>query len=133
MDKAKVNFVIIGALVVLCVVIIGYAASLNAQLGAEKTKTMQLNDRIAGLNSKVNDLNVQLTGVTTQANEKTMLLNNLQSSLGAAMAEIDSLKTLKAELESKLQSAISNVTSQVTEKAQQAVTGTASSVAPLKQ
>ncbi len=113
MDKAKVNFVIaIAVLVVLCIVIAGYAASLNSQLSAKKTKVMQLNDQIAGLNTKANGLQTQLTSLTGQANNQTNLANSLQNSLNAANAELGNLKAACADLESKLKAQISAETLQ---------------------
>lgn len=110
MDKVKTNFVIIiAALAILCIVLAGYAASLNSQLSAEKIKTMQLNDQIAGFNTKVNDLQTQLTSATTKANDQTNLVNSLQSSLSSlrssldtANAELEKLKTANIDIESKL-------------------------------
>jgi len=126
MNKLKINsVVIIAILVVLSIVLVSYAADLNSQLGAEKTKTMQLNDQIAGLNAKVNDLKAQLDKAAVQSSSQAALAGNLQGSLNAAMAEIDNLKMLKAELESKLESAISGAVSQITTNAQQAITETA--------
>ncbi|MBU1913500.1 MAG: hypothetical protein KKB22_08210 [Candidatus Omnitrophica bacterium] len=125
MDKAKTNFmVVIAVLAVLCIIFMGYSASLNSQLGTEKTRTMQLNDQIAGLNSKVNDLKMQLNNATAQSANQGTLASNLQSSLNTAMAEIDNLKMLKAELELKLESAVSSAVSKITTNAQQAITAT---------
>ncbi len=109
MDKVKTNFVIvISVLAILCVVLAGYAMSLNGQLGAEKTKTLQLNDRIAGLNTKTNDLQTQLTTAVNKANDEANLagnlqntLNNMRGSLDAANAELEKLKTAYADLELK--------------------------------
>nr|MBU1328322.1 hypothetical protein [Candidatus Omnitrophota bacterium] len=110
MDKIKTNFVIIIAIsVILCIVLMGYAAGLSSQLGAEKIKTMQLNDQIAGLNAKVNDSQAQLASAVTKANDQTNLVNSLQasvnslrSSLDTANVELEKLKTAYANLESKL-------------------------------
>ncbi len=115
MDKVKTNFVIvITVAIILCIVLMGYAASLNSQLGAEKIKTMQLNDQIAGLNTKVNDIESQLTTTTAKASDQTSRvtslqssLSNLQSSLDTANAELDKLKTAYANLESKLKAEVS--------------------------
>jgi len=108
MDKAKTNFlIIIAVLVILCVVLAGYAAGLNSQLGAEKIKVMQLNDQIAGLNAKANDLQTQLASLTVQANDQTNLAVSLQKSLNAANAELASLKTEYVDLESKLKAQVS--------------------------
>ena len=130
MDKMKTNFVIaVVVLVVVCIALIGYAASVNAQLSAEKIKTEQLNDRIAGLDAKTKDLTAQLTSAMGQAENQANLLNNLQSSLNASKGELEKLKTAYAELESKLRAEISNAASQ----AEQAVTGAISSTVPAKQ
>jgi len=96
MDKTKI------ILTVLCIVAIGYAASLNAQLGAEKTKTMQLNDQIAGLKTKVSGLEMQLTSAATRSNDQVALVNNLRNSLDKVNAELGKLKTAYSSLESKL-------------------------------
>ena len=107
MDKVKTNFVIaIAVLVILSIVLTGYAASLNSQLSAEKTKVMQLNDQIAGLNTKANGLQTQLTSLTGQANDQTNRANNLQNSLNAANAELGNLRAAYADLESKLKAQI---------------------------
>jgi peptidoglycan hydrolase CwlO-like protein len=110
MDKLKTNLmIIIAVLVVLCIVLIGYSANLNAQLGAEKTKTMQLNDQIAGLTAKVKDVQSQLAGANTktsdQANVVTSLqgsVDSLKKSLDTADTELANLKTAYVNLESKL-------------------------------
>ena len=103
MDKIKNNSVVVVViLVILCVAFAGYAASLNAQLGAEKTKTMQLNDQIAGLKTKVSGLEVQLASVTTQSNDQAAIASNLQSSLDKANAGLEKLKAEYSDLESKL-------------------------------
>jgi len=108
MDKAKANLmVIITVSAIICVVLIGYAASLNSQLGASKTKVMQLNDQIAGLNDKANGLQTQLTSLTVQANDQTNLASNLQKSLNAVNTELNSLKIAYADLEAKLKAQIS--------------------------
>lgn len=113
MDKAKANLmIIIAVLAILCIVLVGYAASLNSQLGAEKTKVMQLNDQIVGLNDKANGLQTQLTSLTVQANDQTNLASSLQKSLSAANVELDSLKTAYADLESKLKAQVSAETLQ---------------------
>ncbi|MCX5693479.1 MAG: hypothetical protein NTX47_07385 [Candidatus Omnitrophica bacterium] len=114
MDKIKSNFMIVVAvLIVLCIVLAGYAASLNSQLSAEKTKVIQLNDQIAGLNAKANGLQTQLTSLTAQAGDQTTLVNSLQgslnslrSSLDTANAESEKLKTAYADLESKLKTQV---------------------------
>jgi chromosome segregation ATPase len=114
MDKVKTNFVIIITIsVIVSLVLIGYAASLNSQLSAEKIKTMQLNDQIAGFKAKVNDLEAQLTTTTAKASDQTSLvtslqssLNSLRSSLDTANAESDKLKTAYADLESKLKAEV---------------------------
>jgi chromosome segregation ATPase len=114
MDKVKTNFVIIiSVLVIVSLVLIGYAASLSAQVGAEKIKTMQLNDQIAGFKAKVNDLKVQLTTATANASDQTSLvtslqssLNSLRSSLDTANAELEKLKTANIDLESKLKAEV---------------------------
>ena len=114
MDKVKTNFVIVITVsVILCIVLIGYAANLSSQLGAEKIKTMQLNDQIAGLNAKTNDLQAQLAGAATAANDHVSLVNSLQasvkslqSSLDTANAELNKLKTAYANLESKLKAEV---------------------------
>jgi len=99
MYKVKNNFVIvIAALSVLCIALAGYAAGLNSRLNTEKTKTLQLNDRIAGLNAKVNDLQAQLASAAVKAN----LAADLQVSLDAVNAELAKLKAAYADLESKL-------------------------------
>ena len=102
----KINIIVIAVLVILCIVLAGYAASLNSQLGAEKTKTMQLNDQIAGLNAKANGLQTQLTSLTTQAANQTNLASSLQNSLNAAKAELGNLRTAYADLESKLKTQV---------------------------
>ena len=103
MDKIKNNFVItVVVLVILCIAFAGYAASLNAQLGAEKTKAMQLNDQIAGLKTKVSGLEMQLTSATTQSNDQAAIVSNLKSSLDKVNAELGKLKTAYSDLESKL-------------------------------
>ena len=103
MDKIKNNsVVVIVVLVILCIILAGYAASLNAQLNAEKVKTMQLNDQIAGLNTRVGDLQVQLISSTTKANDQITLVSSLQSSLDKLSAELEKLKTSYSDLESKL-------------------------------
>ncbi len=115
MDKTKTNFVIvIAVLVIVSLVLIGYVASLSAQLSSEKTKTMQFNNQIAGFNTKVNDLQTQLTSATTKASDQTNLVNSLQnslnslrSSLDTANAELVKLKTVNADLESKLKAQVS--------------------------
>lgn len=115
MDKVKTNFVIVITVsVILCIVLVGYAAGLSSQLGAEKVKTMQLNDQIAGFKTKVNDLEVQLTTTTAKASDQTSLvtslqssLNSLRSSLDIANTEADKLKTAYANLESKLKEQVS--------------------------
>ena len=108
MDKIKSNFMIaVAVLVVLCIVIAGYAASLNSQLNAEKTKGMQLNDQIAGLNTKASGLQAQLASLIAQAGDQKNIANNLQNSLNAANAELGNLKTAYADLESKLKARIS--------------------------
>lgn len=130
MDKTKTKFVIaIAVLAVVCIALIGYAASINAQLSAEKIKTAQLSDQVAGLNAKAKDLAGQLTSTTAQADNQANLANSLQSSLNVSKAELEKLKTAYAELESKLKSEISSAASQ----AGQAVTGAISSVVPAKQ
>jgi len=109
MDKVKMNFiVIIAVLAVLCIVLTGYAASLNSQLSAGKTMTMQLNDRIAGLNAKANDLQTELTSATAKAADEANLVaslqnsvNSLRASLDAANAELNKVKAEYADLESK--------------------------------
>ncbi len=114
MDKVKTNFVIIITIsVIVSLVLIGYAASLNSQLSAEKIKTMQINDQIAGFKTKVNDLEAQLTTTTAKASDQTSLvtslqssLNSLRSSLDTANAESDKLKTAYANLESKLKAEV---------------------------
>lgn len=114
MDKVKTNFVIVITIsVIVSLVLIGYAASLNSQLSAEKIKTMQLNDQIAGFKTKVNDLEAQLTTTTAKASDQTSLvtslqssLNSLRSSLDIANAESDKLKTAYANLESKLKAEV---------------------------
>ncbi|HAZ09767.1 MAG TPA: hypothetical protein DCY56_01485 [Candidatus Omnitrophica bacterium] len=114
MDKVKTNFVIVITIsVIVSLVLIGYAASLSSQLGAEKIKTMQLNDQIAGFKTKVNDLDVQLTTTTAKASDQASLvtslqssLNSLRSSLDTANAESDKLKTAYANLESKLKAEV---------------------------
>jgi chromosome segregation ATPase len=103
MDKVKSNFIIVAVvLVVLCVVLAGYAVSLNGQLGAEKTKVMQLNDQIAGLKAKTGDLETQLASLAAQAGTQASLASNLQNSLAAANMELENLKTAYTNLESKL-------------------------------
>ena len=103
MDKVKTNFVIaIAVLVVLSIILAGYAASLNGRLGDEKTKIMQLNDQISGLNAKANDLQAQLTSLTVQANDQTNLVSSLQKALSASNTELENLKTAYVDLESKL-------------------------------
>ncbi|MDP2911482.1 MAG: hypothetical protein Q8N76_04020 [Candidatus Omnitrophota bacterium] len=130
MDKTKTKFVIaIAVLAVVCIALIGYAASINAQLSAEKIKTAQLSDQVAGLNAKAKDLAGQLTSTTAQADNQANLANSLQSSLNVSKAELEKLKTAYAELESKLKSEISSAASQTG----QAVTGAISSVVPAKQ
>jgi len=114
MDKVKTNFVIVITVsVILCIVLIGYAAGLSSQLSAEKIKTMQLNDQIAGFKTKVNDLEAQLTTTTAKANDQTSLVNSLQSSvnslknsLNTANAESAKLKTEYANLEAKLKAEV---------------------------
>jgi len=107
MDKIKSNFmVVVAVLIVLCIVLAGYATSLNSQLGAEKTKVIQLNDQIAGLNAKANDLQTQLTSLTAQASDQTNLANSLQNFLNAANAELGKLRTAYADLESKLKTQV---------------------------
>ena len=107
MDKIKNNFVVVAvALIILCIILAGYAASLNAQLSAEKIKTMQLNDQIAGLNAKVNDLQAQLISSTTKANDQATLVSSLQSSIDKLSAESEKLKTAYSDLESKLKEQI---------------------------
>ena len=130
MDKAKTNSVIaIGVLIVVCIVLMGYAASINAQLSAEKIKTAQLSDQVAGLNAKAKDLAGQLTSATAQADNQANLANSLQSSLNVSKGELEKLKTAYAELEAKLKSEISSAASQTG----QAATGAISSVVPAKQ
>ena len=130
MDKMKTNFVIaVVVLVVVCIALIGYAASVNAQLNAEKIKTAQLSDQIAGLNAKAEDLAAKLASATARADNQANLVNGLQSSLNSSKAEAEKLKTAYAELESKLKSEIYNAASQ----AQQDVTGAISSTVPAKQ
>ncbi len=108
MDKVKTNFMVaIAVLVVVCIVLMGYAASLNSQLSAEKIKTRQLNDQIAGLNSKAGDLQVQLTNATAQVNNQTGLAANLQATLDKVNAELADLKTAYSDLESKLKAQVS--------------------------
>jgi len=108
MDKTKKNFVIIiSVLVIMSLVLIAYVASLNAQLNAEKIKTMQLNDQIAGLNAKANNSQAQLANAITNANDQTNLVNSLRSSLDTTNAELDKLKTEYADLESKLKAQVS--------------------------
>ena len=108
MDKVKINFtVIIAVLVVVCIVLMGYVASLNSQLSAEKTRTLQLDDQIAGLNSKAGDLRVQLTKATAQVNSQTGLAANLQATLDKVNAELADLKTAYSDLESKLKAQVS--------------------------
>ena len=107
MDKVKNNFVVVVVgLVILCIVLAGYAVSLNAQLSAEKIKTMQLNDQITGLNAKVNDLQAQLISSATQANDQAALVSGLQSSLDKLRVESENLKTAYSDLESKLKEQI---------------------------
>ena len=105
----KINIIVIAVLVILCIVLAGYAASLNSQLGAEKTKTMQLNDQIAGLQGKAVDLQAKLNTLTSQANNQAGIVSSLQGSLDAARSEINNLKATQAELESKLKAGISDV------------------------
>ncbi|MDP2920801.1 MAG: hypothetical protein Q8O12_00330 [Candidatus Omnitrophota bacterium] len=102
MDKAKTNLVIISVLAALLIITIGYAAGLNSQLSAEKIKTIQLNDQIAGLNAKASDLQKQLTGAINQANDQIAVAGSQQNSLNAANAELTNLKAAYADLESKL-------------------------------
>ncbi|MEK6733457.1 MAG: hypothetical protein AABY55_07505 [Candidatus Omnitrophota bacterium] len=129
MDKTKTNFVIaIAVLAVVCIALIGYAASVNAQLSAEKIKTAQLSDQIADLNAKAKDLAAQVTSITARADNQANLVNSLQSSLDVSKAEVGKLKTAYAELELKLKSEISSAASQ----AEQAVTGAISSAVPAK-
>jgi chromosome segregation ATPase len=107
MDKIKNNFVIVVvALIILCIILAGYAANLNAQLSSEKIKTMQLNDQIAGLNTRVSDLQAQLISSATKTNDQAALVNSLQSSLDKLSAESEKLKTAYADLESKLKEQI---------------------------
>jgi predicted nucleic acid-binding Zn-ribbon protein len=107
MDKIKSNFIIaIVALVVLCIILVSYAAGLNGQLGAEKTKVMQLNDQIAGLNAKTSELQAQLSSLTAQAGSQTNLVNSLQNSLNAANTELDNLRAAYTGLELKLKEKI---------------------------
>jgi len=107
MDKVKINFtVIIAVLVVVCIVLMGYSASLNSQLSAERIKTLQLNDQIAGLNFKTGDLQVQLTKATAQVNNQTDLAVNLQATLDKVSAELVDLKTAYSDLESKLKAQV---------------------------
>jgi len=103
MDKVKINFtVIIAVLAIVCIVLVGYAASLNSQLKAERIKILQLNDQITGLNSKAGDLQVQLTKATAQVNNQTGLAANLQAALDKVNAESANLKTAYSDLKSKL-------------------------------
>jgi chromosome segregation ATPase len=114
MDKVKSNFIIVVVvLIVLCVVLAGYAAGLNGQLGAEKTKVMQLNDQIAGLKAKASDLETQLASLTVKDIDRANLAANLQNSLSAAntelgnfKAELENLKTAYAILELKLKAQV---------------------------
>jgi len=107
MDKIKSNFIIVAvALVFLCVVLAGYAVILNGQLGAEKTKVMQLNDQIAGLKAKSGDLEKQLTGLTAKSIDQANLSVNLQKSLAMANTELENLKTAYTNLESKLKTQV---------------------------
>lgn len=114
MDKAKTNFVIIiSVLAIVSLFLIGYAASLSVQLGAEKTKAMQLNDQITGLKDKVNDSEAQLASVTANTAGQADLVNSLrasvkslQSSLDTANAESAKLKTEYANLEAKLKAEV---------------------------
>jgi chromosome segregation ATPase len=130
MDKTKTKFVIaIAVLAVVCIALIGYAASVNAQLSAEKIKAAKFSDQIAGLNAKAKDLETQLTSTTAQADNQANLVNSMQSSLNASNAELEKLKTSYTELESKLKSEISSAAS----RAEQAVTGAVSSAVPAKQ
>ena len=130
MDKTKTNFVIaIAVLTVVCIALMGYAASVNAQLNAEKIKTAKFSDQIAGLNAKAKDLETKLTSATAQADNQASLVNSLQSSLNVSKVESEKLKTAYAELESKLKSEISSAAS----RAEQTVTGAVSSAVPAKQ
>jgi chromosome segregation ATPase len=114
MDKTKANFIItIVVLVIISLVLMGYIANLNAQLNNEKIKTLQLNDRIAGLNAKANDIQVQLASATNKASDQTNLVNslqasvnNLQSSLDTANAELEKVKKAYEDLESKLKAQV---------------------------
>lgn len=107
MDKVKINFtVIITVLAVVCIVLMGYAMSLNSQLGAERIKNLQLNDQIAGLNFKAGDLQVQLTKATAQVNSQTGLAAGLQAALDKVSAELADLKAAYSDLESKLKAQI---------------------------
>lgn len=114
MDKLKTNFVIIIAvLAIAALILIGYAASLSAQLSAEKTIVSQLNGQIAGLNAKANDLQAELAGAVTKANDQMNLVNSLQASvnglqgsLDTANAELEKLRTAYADLESKLKTEV---------------------------
>jgi chromosome segregation ATPase len=105
MDKAKTNLIIIIALVVICISMASYAANLNSQLGAEKTRVMQLNDQIAGLTNKANGLEAQLTSLTVQSSDQTNLVSSLQKSLNTTSMELENLKTAYTELELKLKAA----------------------------
>lgn len=102
MDKVKTNFaVIIAVLLILCVVVIGYAANLNTQLGAEKAKVEDLNNQLAGLNTKAGDLQIQLSSLTAQIGEQANLIISLQDSLNTANAELEKLKTTQPNLETE--------------------------------
>ena len=108
MDKVKTNFtVVIVVLAVICIVLMAYASGLNGQLSAERIKTLQLNDQIAGLNYKVGDLQVQLTKATAQVNNQTGLAANLQVTLDKVNTELADLKTAYSDLESKLKAQVS--------------------------
>ncbi len=114
MDKAKTNFIIIiSVLAIVSLFLIGYAASLSAQLGAEKVKTMQFNDQIAGLKAKVNDSEAQLASVIAKTTDQTNLVNSLQASVSSLQGLLDTanvesakLKTEYANLEAKLKTEV---------------------------
>jgi|GEM_PF-1255404 len=114
MDKVKIGLIaIIAVLVIVSIILTGNVANLNMQLGAEKAKTSQLNNQIAGSNTTVNDLQAQLASATARAAEQSNLANslqasvsNLQNSLSAANAELEKIKTAYADIESKLKEQI---------------------------
>ena len=133
MDKAKTNSLIaIIILIILCVALIGYSATLNTQLGSEKTKLMQLNNQILGLDSKVKDLQAKLDSANSQVNNQTNIANNLQNALNVSNQDLNNLRAAYADIETKLKEAVAKTVSEIKPEAQEAVTGAVPSVAPVK-